>query len=173
MEEFEISSEKKTFDIELSTDKNNSYKLNFISSHSLEITANQINSLIHKSFSGKYTFEEIQENKYFLQFDTLNEILDEIKERILNNKIIIKENENNLILNIPLSSSKNKEIIFELKPINKNSNEAIKELNELVIKQNKEILDLKNEVFNLKKIANESNKLKDEVNNLKNNESQF
>ena len=125
MLDLEISSEN-FFDIELSTDKNNSYKLNFISANSLEIIANKINSLIHKSFSAKYTIEEIRENKYFLQFDTLNEIFDEIKERILNNKIIIKENENILILNIPLPTSKNKEIIFELKPINKNSNEAIK-----------------------------------------------
>ena len=82
MEDFEISSDK-IFDIELSTDNNNSYKLNFVLANYLEISANQINSLIHKSFSAKYTFEEIRENKYFLQFDILNEIFDEIKEFLI------------------------------------------------------------------------------------------
>ena len=32
-----------------------------------------------------------------------------------NNQIIIQENENSLFINVPLLSSKNKEIIFELK----------------------------------------------------------
>ncbi len=59
MEDVETNSEK-SFDIELSTDKNNSYSLNFISAHSLDIIAHQINSLIHRSFSGKCTFKEIQ-----------------------------------------------------------------------------------------------------------------
>ena len=48
----------------------------------IEITANQIKGIIHKSFSNKYSFEEIRINKYFLQFDTLEEMLDELKERI-------------------------------------------------------------------------------------------
>ena len=162
MENIEISSEK-CFDIELSTDKNNSYLLNFISTDSIEIIANQKNSLINKSFSGKYTLKEIQANNYFLQFETLNEIFDEIKERILNNKIIIKENENNLIINIPLPTSKNKEIIFELKSIIKNNNERINELTDLIMKLNTEV-DI---------IKNETKQLKDKCNNFENNEIQL
>ena len=49
MEDVETNSEK-SFDIELSTDKNNSYSLNFISAHSLDIIANQINSLFINHF---------------------------------------------------------------------------------------------------------------------------
>ena len=86
---------KKSFQIDLVSDKNNSYSVKFNLSNYIEIIVNQINDIFNKSFTNKYSFEEIRENKYFLQFDTLNEIFDEIKERILNNKIIIKENENN------------------------------------------------------------------------------
>jgi len=45
--------------------------------NSIEITANQIKDIIHKSFSSKYSFEQTRINKYFLQFDTLKEILNE------------------------------------------------------------------------------------------------
>ena len=130
MEEVQLTPNK-SFQIELSSDKNNSYSLTFnLNNNSIEITANQTNDIIHKSFSNKYSFEEIKGNKYFLQFDTLEETLDELKERINNNKIIIKENEDNLIINIPLPSSKYKEIIFELKSIIKNNNDKINELSQ-------------------------------------------
>ena len=180
MENIEISSEK-SFDIELQTDKNNLYLFNFISADSIEITANQKNSLIKKSFSCKYTFEEMKENNYFLQFDTLNEIFDEIKERILNNQIIIEENENNLILNIPLPSSKDNVISFELKPMQKNNNQTIQQLTEMIIKQNKEITELKsNSIIKETKLDNEiillknnEVQLKNEINLLKNNVTQL
>ena len=102
----------------------------------IEITANLINNIINKSYSNKYSFEEIRETKYFLQFDTFSEILDEIKDRINNNKIIIKENDSKLILNIALPE--NKEIIFELNPIIKNNNDRLNELTDLIMKLNTE-----------------------------------
>ena len=67
-EEIEIDSEK-TFEIELTTDKNNSYKVIFTLANSIEIIANQINDIIHKSYSSKYSFEEIKDNEYF--YDTI------------------------------------------------------------------------------------------------------
>ena len=51
----EIDSEK-TLETELATDKNKSYKIIFILYNSIEITANQINDIIPKSFSSKYSF---------------------------------------------------------------------------------------------------------------------
>ena len=81
-EETEINSEK-LFEIELTSDKNNSYKVIFSLDNSIEITANQINDIIHKSFSSKYLFEEIKSNKYFLIYNTLDDIFDELKEKIL------------------------------------------------------------------------------------------
>ena len=129
-----------------------------LNNNSIEIIANQTNNIIHKSFSSNYTFEDIRNNKYFLQFDTLEEILDELKERINSNKIIIKENEDNLIINIPLPSSKNKEIIFELKSIIKNNNDRFNELTDLIKKLNTEINNIKNE----------TKQLRDKYNNLEN-----
>ena len=113
MEEVLLTQEK-SFQIELSSDKNNSYSLEFNLNNYIEIMAKQINNIIHKSYSNKYSFEEIRETKYFLQFDTLDEIFDEIKDRIYNNHISMKENENNIFINIPLPE--NQELIFELKP---------------------------------------------------------
>ena len=165
MEKFEPTplTERKTFQKEFKTDKNNTYLINFTSSDSLEIKANNLNNIIKKSFSNKFSFREITENRYFLQFDSLNEIFDELNERVNNSKIIIEENENNIKIKIPLLSSKNKEILFELKEKNKNDNEKINDLTQLVIKQNKEITDLKNENIQLK---NEINDLKNEINNM-------
>ena len=122
MEEIQLTPEK-SFKIELTTDKNSSYSLEFKVNNYIEITANKISDIIPKSFSSKYSFEEIREYNYFQRYDSLFEIFDEIKERIYNNKITIKENEKNLRIIIPLHSPINKEIIFDLKIKNKDSNE--------------------------------------------------
>ena len=75
MEEIQLTPEK-SFQIELSSDKNNSYSLEFNLNNYIEIKANQINNIISKTYSNKYSFEEIRETKYFLQFDTFSEIFD-------------------------------------------------------------------------------------------------
>ena len=166
MDEVQLTQEK-SFQIELSSDKNN-YSLEFNLNNYIEITANQINNIIHKTYSNKYSFEEIRENKYFLKYNSLDEILAEIKDRIYNNKIIIKENDNVLILNIPLPE--NKEIIFELKPIFKNINNSMNELTDLIMKLNTEITNVKIENINLKneikKFNKENIELKNEINNI-------
>ena len=177
MEEIQLSSEK-SFQIELSSDKNNSYSIEFYLNDSIEITANQINDIIHNSFSSKYSFEELREYNYFQRYDSLFEIFDEIKERIYNNKITIKENEKNLRIIIPLHSPINKEIILELKPISKSNNERINELKYLIMKLNKEInfirneeiSDLKNEIKHLK---DENSQLKNDNNNMKDKDDQL
>ena len=172
MEEVQLTSNK-SFQVELSSDKNNLYSVMFNLNNSIEITANQIKGIIHKSFSNKYSFEEIRKNKYFLQFDTLEEILNELKERINNNKIIIKENEDNLIINIPLPSSKNKEIIFELKPIIKNNNDRFNELTDLIMKLNIEVNNIKNETKQLRDKYNNLENLKNEINDIKEKETRL
>jgi len=149
-----ILSEGKSFQIELNTNRNNKFLIIIHLDNEIKIVANQINDIIKKSFSNKFTFEKIRENKYFLQFDSLKEIFDELKERINSNKITLEEYENNLKINIQLPSSKNKEIIFELNQKNKNDSEKIRDLIQIVIEQNKEISDLKKEVNDLKEKLN-------------------
>ena len=176
MDEVQLTSEE-TFQIELSSVKNNSYSVEFNLNNYIEIKANLTKNIIRTSYCSKYSFEEIRENKYFLQFDTLNEIFDELKDRIYNNKIIAEEKENNLIINIPLPTSKNKEIIFELKPIVENSNVRFNELTELIMKLNTEINETKEEVLNLKKemkqIKDENIQLKNEINDMNNKENEI
>ena len=176
MEEIHLTPEK-SFQKELISEKNNSYNVIINLNNYIEIKADKINDVINKSFYSKYSFEEIRENKYFLQFDTLNEIFDELKDRIYNNKIIAEEKENNLIINIPLSTSKNKEIIFELKPIVENSNVRFNELTELIMKLNTEINETKEEFLNLKKemkqIKDENIQLKNGINDMNNKENEI
>ena len=149
-----LLSEGKSFQIELNTNKNNKFLIIINLEKEIKIEANQINDIIKKSFSNEFPFEKIRENKYFLQFDSLKEIFDELKERINNNKITIEEFENNLKIIIQLPSSKNKEIIFELNQKNKNDSERIKDLIQIVIEQNTEITELKKEVNELKEKLN-------------------
>ena len=148
MEDEFINSEKQ-FDIKINSINNKPYLINFILIDNLEIKAQQINGIFPKSFRKEFTLKEIEENNSFKSYNFID-LFCEIKERILNNKIMIKENENNLILNIPFPSSKNKEIVFELQQVTKNNKEKIDELIDLIIKQNKEIEYLKNEVNFLK-----------------------
>jgi len=65
MEEVQLTSEK-SFQIELSSNKNNVYSVEFNLKSYLEITANLIKTIINQSYSNKYSFEEIRETKYFL-----------------------------------------------------------------------------------------------------------
>ena len=146
-EEIEINSEK-SFNIELPTDKNNLYSLKFNLDNYIEITANQINDIIHKSYSNKYSFEEIKDDEYFFKYQSLDEIFEEIKDRIYNNKIILKENGNNLIINIPLLN--NKEMVFELKSNIKNNNGNYNEIIDLIIELKSEINNVKMKIFKLK-----------------------
>ena len=106
-------------------------------------------------------------------FDTFCEILDEIKVRIDENKITLKESENKLILNIPLPTSKSKEIIFELNPIIKNNDDRLNELTDLIVKLNTEMNIIKNENMQLKNeeiinLKNEIKQLNDKYKNLEN-----
>ena len=163
--------EGKSFKKELKTDKNNTYLITFTLGNSLEIEANQINDLITKSFSNKFSFNDIRANRYFLQFETLNEIFNELNEIIKNDKISIEEIENNFTIKIQLPVHRNNELVFQLKIKNKNDNEKMNDLTQLVIKQNKEITDLKNEITQLKEenasLKNEDTKIKTEINQLK------
>ena len=94
--------------------------------------------------------QEKYKNKYFNQFETINEIFIELSERINTNKITLKENDNNVIISIKLPSTKFKKVIFQLNKQKKTEKETINDLINLVEEQNKEIISLKKEVNDLK-----------------------
>ena len=105
--------------MELTSDKNNKYEITFKATHELIIEAIK-KDIIPETFINNFSVDKIRENKYFYQFDTLNEICSEIKERIEKEKINVIEDTNLLLISIPLPTTKIKEIIFELNEKEKN-----------------------------------------------------
>ena len=154
----------KAFRIGLNSNKNKPYAIYFSLENTLRIGANINDLLIENFFTGEFTFEKIRENKYFLQFDSLKEIFDELKEKIKNNQISLEENENGLKLNILLPSSKYKEINFELKLKIKSYEEKINELDYTTVTHGEDILVMK---LKIKDLKNKDTQLKNEVVELK------
>ena len=164
MEEHQIKDEKNLnikLEIELTSDKNNSYHITFEaeSSNILIIKATQKNNLFSKCFTNKSTFEKIKENKYFSMCDDLKEIYTELESRIKNKEIKLFEKDNNLVLIINLPSIKIKEISFLLNEDEKNENQKINDLVKITT-------ELKNEINLLK---NENKELYQKIEDLKNN----
>ena len=143
---------KKDFIIEkeIISEQNNKFIISFKATQELIIEAIK-KDIITKIFIKNFSVEKIRENKYFYQFDTLDEICSEIKERLEKEKILLIEETNVLLISIPLPSTKIKEIIFELNEKEKNDKDKINELTSLIYNQNKEILELKEIIKDLKK----------------------
>ena len=167
--------ESKTFDIE--SNKKTIFEIKickYISQITLE--GKDKNSIESNIFFSQKSIEEIKNNKYFLMFDNLNEIYDEIINLIKNNKPSLIEENNKLILSIPLSTTKIKEIILELNKKEKSEKEKIEdlylminnlktyynnridELNKIVHQQNNKIENQNNKIDELNKKINELQK---------------
>ena len=162
-------------EFEANSDKNNAFSLILSADNYsfLKIKAIQKNDLFNKSYSNKFTIDKIKENKYFLIFDDLKEICNELSDRIKTKEIKLIENANNLIFLIILPIAKIKEISFELNEDQKNDKDQINNLNELIIKLKNEIKENKNEINEIKNNYNKEineikNKYNKEINELKN-----
>ena len=161
--------------------KSRNYDILSNKNHNIEIKISKnVNNLI---FEGKYknsiqsniyiskkTLVEIKKNKYFLMFDNLNEIYDEIINLIQNNNPSLIEEKNKLLISIPLSTTKIKEIILEISKKEKTEKEKIEDLylmiNNLKSSYNKQINELNKIIDKLKniinnKIENQNNKMKE------------
>ena len=86
-------------------------------------------SLIYYS---QMTIDDLKMNKYFLMFDNLNEIYDEIINLIKSNNPKYIEENDKLIISIPVSTTKIKEIILEMNKKEKTDKEKIKELYSII-----------------------------------------
>ena len=124
-------------------------------------------------YYSKQTIEEIKMNKYFLMFDNLEEIYDEILNLMKNNKVYLTKENCRLIINIPLSNTKIKEIKIVLNKKEKSDtdkiddlyliidnmksyyNKKIDELTNINQQQNNKINELNDKIENLKEIINE------------------
>ena len=124
------------------------------------------------------TFEEFKKNRYFSQFDDLNEICQELNERIKPNNMKLIQNNNSLVLTVFLPSTKFTEISFNLKEKEKSDKEKINELYTIIENYHKENEILKKEfeeikkfIFKLKEKEEKEEKEKEEIKNLNNFDS--
>ena len=72
------------------------------------------NNLVEESYCSAISLEKIKENKYFLMFDTIDEIINELGFLLEKNKGKIIEENNKIILKIILNTSKIKEVNFTI-----------------------------------------------------------
>ena len=153
-------------EIEISSNKNNLFSIIFNEDaySFLNIKAIQKNDIFNKSFSNKFSINEIKENnKYFILFNDLKEICNELSERLKTNEIKLIENKKNLILLINLPISTIKEIKFNLNEDEKNDEEKYENLKNIILKFDKINEENKIEINELKTIIN--NQKKEESNN--------
>ena len=160
--------------IEIESDKKNKIEMKIIKKVTKIIfEAKNKTSIEPIIYYSKQTIEEIKMNKYFLMFDNLEEIYDEILNLMKNNKVYLTEENSRLIINIPLSNTKIKEIKIVLNKKEKSDkekiddlyliidnmksyyNKKIDELTNINQQQNNKINELNDKIENLKEIINE------------------
>ena len=160
-----VKKEQKIF--ELISDKGNKFIITFktVKSSSLIITAIFDDGIIKEFYEAEFTIEKIKENKAFIIYDTIEEILAELVPLTEEKKVHIIEEELNLIkvkFDLPLQKYKNLDFILNEKK--KSNEEKIDDLYNIIIGQNKEIKNLK---LNLDNIKNDIKNLENNLNQLK------
>ena len=156
--------------LEIESDKNNKIEIKISKSLTKIIIEgkhkNIIESIIYYS---QKTIEEIKMNKYFLMFDNLDEIYSEILNLMKNNKVCINEEINKLIIKIPLTNIKIKEIKMILNKKEKSDKERIDDLYSIIDNMksyyNKKIDELINITQKQNHKINELGNINEEQNN--------
>ena len=163
-----INTPKSLFKKELQflSDKKDEIYLTFeIENSSLSINANNKSKINNNFYSTSMTFEEFKKNRYFSQFDDLNEICQELNERIKPNNMKLIQNSNSLVLTVFLPSTKFTEISFNLKEKEKSDKEKINELYTIIENYHKENEILKKEIEEIKKFIFELKEEKEKIKN--------
>ena len=138
------------------------FRLNLIENN-LKISTEIKESLIHQIYEGIFSKKEIQNNKYFLKFDTMNEITDELVLKSKSESPKVSKEIECLSLKISLSPPEFKDIEFILKPKRKSNEDKFKELYDIVTELKQENTDLK---INLKKLNDENTQMREQIKKL-------
>ena len=161
-----IKSEKFSFkkEINILSDKKEEVKIVFESegNRSISIKAICNQKIGNNQFSTSISLEKFKENRYFIQFDDLNEVCQELTERIKPENLKLIHNDNLLYLSILLPSTKFKEISFTLKEKEKSDKEKINELYTIIENYHKENEMLKKDIEEIKRFISEFKKEKEE-----------
>ena len=147
------------YEFEEISNKNNLIKFELkIVEKNLEIKAFLVENFLTKTYIGNFSLEDLKkQSNYYIQFDDIKMIIDEIKGYYGENKKEINEEEDKIIIKFPILSITYKNIEFTLNLKPKSDKEKIieyeKVLNNLIKKltisgfNSKIIKDKKNEEF--------------------------
>ena len=164
-----------SYNLNLNSNNGNNFNISIsYNNYLLIFTANDSKKepkIYYKCFS---SIEEIKKTKYFLQFDNIKEIFDELQFIIKQeqNLVSINEKDNQLELIFNLKNSKNEQISFRLE----NEND-LSLTNYIILKENfseltKEVNQLKDKIWILEKdnfeLKKDNFELKKEIENIKN-----
>ena len=171
---------------EIESDKKNKIEIKVLKSNiNIILEGKQKNSLESTFYCSKQSINEIKNNKYFLMFDNLDEIYEEIINLMRKNKPILLEENNKIIISIPISTTKIKESKFILykkeksdkeriddlysifKSLKKNYNNKINKLYRKIKEQNNKINELNNKLENQNKIIMKPIKKEEKLNQTK------
>lgn len=132
---------------EICSNNNNNFIVFFRNEPNSKLSIKAIkDGITKKIYSNAFSIKEIQQNKYFYQFDNLKEICNELTIRISKEKISINENINSIVISISLPSSKIKEIVFELKESENFDKELMQEIMNILNGQKQQITYLQSEL---------------------------
>ena len=148
----------------------------YFNNYHLVITLNEANKEQKNKYKCISSIDEIKKVKYFLQFENIKEIFNElqflIKQNQNQNLIELNEKENQLYLIFKIHNSKNDQISFKLEDENNISLENYIILRENYYTIKDELNELKNKMFNLEKdnleLKKDNFELKKEIENIKN-----
>ena len=133
-------------DFEISSEKNK-YKIEMLTSESkIFFKASSLNSIKNEIYENSFSLSQIQKNKYFKMCENIEEVSLVLLDLFKSNEKKIIEETNEINLLIPINSPLVKEIIFNLKQKEKNIEEKVNELYKIIEIQQREINTLKNEV---------------------------
>ena len=154
--------QKKTKNFSIFSDKNNRYNIFIQSEMNTKIIITAIEVIKQTKYSESYTLNTLKKNKYLSLFESIDEIFDELNDKIDKIRPRLLEEDNSLKLIIETFNTKYKEINFYLNEKEKNINEKynelivfINELKEKEKKQDEKIKSLEDIVQELKNNNNE------------------
>ena len=105
---------------------------------------------INKIFENIFSYETITNiNRYFLMYESIIDIMNELYDLIKDNQIDISKDNSNLMIIFKLPNKKFKEANFSLKNKSQMTNEEIIILKQKIDEQKLEIEDLKKRLLNL------------------------
>ena len=143
-------------EFQLNSDKNHPISIKIINLKStIQITSLFKDDILNHIYQKEFSLEELRENnKYFLLYETIDEIYEDLILLMDKNQTKISEENNTIKINIPIESKKIKEISFILNEVKKGDKEMVQELYSLVCELKKEIKEIKEENKNLKSKVN-------------------